>query len=92
LIVRWNLHPAFHYEGAREAFAPFDALRRPDPERRMRVARLCLATLRAGETCFVFANNKAEGSAPLTLTALAETITGLRGAGEPHDPTVIPTA
>lgn len=74
LIARWNLHPDFHYEAARQAFSPFDALRRPDVQRRTSLARQCVRSLSAGQECLIIANNKAEGCAPLTLAALADAI------------------
>ena len=35
------------------------------------------------------ANNKAEGSAPLTLAALARSVASMLGGSDAHDPTVI---
>ena len=40
----------------------------------MSLARLCLAAASRGDQAIVIANNKAEGSAPLTLLRLAEQI------------------
>lgn len=74
LIVRWNLHTAYSYEDARMRFTPFDQLVDEDSATRESIARLCLATLAAGQECTIIANNKAEGSAPLTLIKLAEAI------------------
>lgn len=74
LLVRWNLHSGYSYEEARQRFTPFDRLLDEDSATRESIARLCLATLAAGQECTVIANNKAEGSAPLTLIKLAEAI------------------
>jgi uncharacterized protein YecE (DUF72 family) len=74
LVARWTLHPGIGYEAARHRYAPFDALLDPDPDSRLPLAEACAAALRAGQTVTVIANNKAEGSAPLTLTLLAEAI------------------
>lgn len=74
LIIRWNLHAAYSYEDARMRFTPFDQLVDEDSATRESIARLCLATLAAGQECTIIANNKAEGSAPLTLIKLAEAI------------------
>ena len=74
LLVRWNLRRDQQYEQAKERFAPFDTLAAPDPETRTAVAALCAEALRAGKPTYVVANNKAEGSAPLTLFTLAERI------------------
>jgi len=74
LMVRWNLRRDQQYERAKDSFAPFNALVAPDPDTRASVADLCAEALRAGKPAFVVANNKAEGSAPLTIAALAERI------------------
>lgn len=74
LIVRWNLHSGYSYEEARTRFTPFDRLIDEDRATRESIARLCLATVAAGQECTIIANNKAEGSAPLTLVKLAEEI------------------
>ncbi len=78
LLVRWMLHPAqARYEAARERYAPFDRLVDPDMDNRDRIARLLLRCLESGQASFVLANNKAEGSAPLTLIALARRMSEL---------------
>jgi uncharacterized protein YecE (DUF72 family) len=71
LCVRWNLRRDRRYEEAREAFAPFDRLVIEDPATRGAVADLVVEALVAGRSACVIANNKAEGSAPLTLEKLA---------------------
>jgi hypothetical protein len=45
-----------------------------DIPNRVSLARLCLDTATRGQAVFVIANNKAEGSAPLTLIRLAARI------------------
>ncbi|MCZ7566512.1 MAG: DUF72 domain-containing protein [Burkholderiales bacterium] len=74
LVVRWNLHGGLAYERARARYAPFDRLVDEDLGTRCALARLCAQALAAGRPAFVVANNKAEGCAPLTLTALADEI------------------
>jgi uncharacterized protein YecE (DUF72 family) len=74
LVVRWNLHAGFAYEEARARYAPFTRLVDEDLPNRIALARLCLEAAERGEPVFVIANNKAEGSAPLTLLKLAERI------------------
>ena len=74
LIVRWNLQAGYDYEEARARFTPFDRLVEEDSATRESIARLCLATLATGQECTIIANNKAEGSAPLTLVKLAQSI------------------
>jgi uncharacterized protein YecE (DUF72 family) len=74
LVVRWNLNPHYEYDAAKARYAPFDRLVDEDTSTRESIARLVAAPLLAGQPAFVIANNKAEGSAPLTLTKLAAVI------------------
>jgi len=74
LVVRWNLHSGFGYDEAKARYEPFDRLVDEDPVARHALAALAVETLGAGEAVYVIANNKAEGSAPLTLTRLAEAV------------------
>lgn len=73
-MVRWNLHAGLDYETARRRYQPFSQLRDPDPSTRAQVAGLVREGLARGRPVFVTANNKAEGSAPLTLLRLAEAL------------------
>jgi hypothetical protein len=57
-------------------YQPFGRLVDEDPGVRGTVADLVRDAARAGRPAFVIANNKAEGSAPLTLVALARAIAG----------------
>ena len=74
LILRWMLRHDTDYQGAKDAWAPFSALAAPDPLARAAIARLAVERLRAGEDVLVIVNNKAEGSAPLSVFGLAEAI------------------
>ena len=74
LLVRWNLKSSYTYEEARTRFTPFDQLVDEDSATRDSIAQLCMATVAAGHECTIIANNKAEGSAPLTLVKLAQSI------------------
>lgn len=77
LVCRWNLnirHGAFGYERAREHYLPFDKLVDPDPETRAVLARVIAGTAGAGQPAFVAISNKAEGSSPLSVQALAEAV------------------
>lgn len=76
IVCRWNLQRGQRYAEARDAWAPFDRLRSPDPATRTTLARVVRATLDAGHRAFVTINNKAEGSAPLSVRALAEALLG----------------
>ncbi len=74
LVARWNLHLSYGYEEAREHYYPFTRLVDEDLPTRVALARLCLQSLSRGHPAFVIANNKAEGSAPLTVFKLAQLI------------------
>jgi uncharacterized protein YecE (DUF72 family) len=74
LLIRWNLKAGYSYEEARARFTPFDRLVDEDVATRESIAQLCLATVGAGHECTIIANNKAEGSAPLTVLKLARAI------------------
>lgn len=74
LVVRWMLGGRQRYEEARDRYSPFDRIVDPDPSSRDAIADLCAAAVRARKPTFVIANNKAEGSAPLSILRLAERI------------------
>ena len=74
MVVRWNLHSGFGYDEAKARYEPFDRLVDEDPVARTALAQAAVASLAAGQPVYVIANNKAEGSAPLTLTRLAEAV------------------
>ena len=76
LIVRWSLHAGLRYEEAKNRYAPFDRLLDPDLITRGTLAHLAHVALRSGQPAFIIANNKAEGSAPLTCIELARAIVG----------------
>lgn len=82
LVVRWLLARHHSYQTALEAYQPFDRLREPDPGTRRQVARLVHAAQQRGEPVWVIANNKAEGSAPLTLAELAAALVAEQDADE----------
>jgi len=71
LVVRWMLRRDCEYEQARDDFRPFDRLAAPDASARKAIAQLCRES---AKPAFVIVNNKAEGSAPLSVFKLAEEI------------------
>jgi uncharacterized protein YecE (DUF72 family) len=80
LVCRWNLHRrhgAYGYEDAKAQYEPFDRLVDPDPDTRQVLARVIAATTAAGFHSFVTINNKAEGSAPLSVLELATALRAL---------------
>lgn len=77
LVARWNLnsrHGPSGYSNAKALYAPFNRLVDPDLETRATLARVASATALAGHPVFITINNKAEGSAPLSVQALAQAI------------------
>lgn len=94
LLVRWMLGGNQAYEAARDRYAPFDRLVDEDSTTRDLIARTVLDALLGEREAIVIANNKAEGSAPLTLFRLAEHIASWRAAGAPaaddHTPSLHP--
>lgn len=71
LVVRLLLRPGTRYEDQRERFSPFDRLVEPDHAMREDVVSLLRAATSRRTPAFVLVNNKAEGSAPLTIRELA---------------------
>jgi len=74
LVVRWNLHAGFRYDEAKNRYAPFDRLLDADIVTRGTLAHLIHVAIRSGQPAFVIANNKAEGSAPLSCVELAKAV------------------
>jgi uncharacterized protein YecE (DUF72 family) len=81
LVARWNLHAGRAYEQARADYFPFDRLVEEDEPTRAAVASLVARAAARGREVFVTINNKAEGSAPLSVLRLAEAITALGPRG-----------
>ncbi|MCH7345761.1 DUF72 domain-containing protein [Pelomonas sp. CA6] len=77
LVCRWNLnrlHGPYGYEEAERRYGEFDRMQDPDPSTRAVLARVAHATARAGHPVMVTISNKAEGSAPLSVRALAQAL------------------
>ncbi len=74
LVVRWSLHSGMKYEEAKERYAPFNALVDEDPDGRQQLAGLLAEAVRREIAAYLIANNKAEGSAPLTIQKLADLV------------------
>ena len=64
----------FGYEEAEKRYGEFEQRLDPDPETRAELARVIRGTAGAGEDVFVTISNLAEGSAPLSVRALAQAI------------------
>lgn len=84
LVCRWNLHRkhgAYGYQAAKDLYEPFDRIQDADPETRSHLTRVILATAARGLPALVTINNKVEGSAPLSVEALAQEVAaGLQAA------------
>lgn len=77
LVVRWNLnrlHGPFGYEAAEKRYGEFGEMLDPDPDTRAELARIIRGTAGAGQDVFVTISNHAEGSAPLSVRALAQAV------------------
>lgn len=84
LVLRWMLRPDLGYEEARDLYEPFDRLVDEDPETRALIGEAALEASATGREVYLVANNKAEGSSPLTVFELAEWLVGrLDSAGPP---------
>ncbi|CAN5770916.1 hypothetical protein BH11PSE3_BH11PSE3_10820 [soil metagenome] len=77
LVVRWNLHRGFLYQAARQRYEPFDRLVDEDSATRLILARMAADAFKAKQKVWITANNKAEGSAPLSVLKLAGEIAAL---------------
>ncbi|HUU33478.1 MAG TPA: DUF72 domain-containing protein [Vicinamibacterales bacterium] len=73
-VVRLLLRPGTWYEDRRDRFRPFNRLVEPDEAMRDEVVALTTRALAKGRKVYVLVNNKAEGSSPLTVDALAERV------------------
>jgi uncharacterized protein YecE (DUF72 family) len=74
LVVRWNLHRGFLYQAAKQRYEPFDRLMDEDGDTRRTLAQMAARAFKAGRKVWITANNKAEGSGPLTVLKLAREI------------------
>ncbi len=74
LVVRWMLNSKFDFETARDEYAPFNRLVDEDPTSRAQIAALAILAAARNQPVYVVVNNKAEGSSPLSVRKLAESI------------------
>jgi len=72
LVLRWMLRAGLKYQMAKDRYQPFDRIVDEDPSSRDAIARTVIDALIAERQAFVIANNKAEGSAPISIFRLAE--------------------
>ena len=76
VVLRLMLRPGTQYAKRKESFAPFDSIVEPDEEMRQQVVDLIELARSLNRVALVLVNNKAEGSAPLTIEQLAQLIVG----------------
>lgn len=74
VVMRLLLRPGTRYGDQRERFAPFDRIVEPDMAMRADVTSMAKRAVARGQRVFVLVSNKAEGSSPLTVMALAKQI------------------
>lgn len=71
VVARALLRPGRYYAAAVDAFQPYDRIQDRNPELRADLARLIETAVKARIPAYVLVNNRAEGSAPLTIAAVA---------------------
>ncbi|HEU5171180.1 MAG TPA: DUF72 domain-containing protein [Gemmatimonadales bacterium] len=71
VVARALLRPGRSYDEAVDAFAPYRRILDPDPEVRQDLVRLARLAVAANIPAYILVNNRLEGSAPLTILALA---------------------
>ena len=73
LVARWMLRCNHTYDTASLAFHPYDSMREPDEATRETLVRLLRQI--PGRPSYLIINNKAEGSSPSSVRALARALT-----------------
>ncbi len=71
VVARALLRPGRYYAAAVDAFQPYDRIQDKNPELRADLVRLIETAVKARIPAYVLVNNRAEGSAPLTIAAVA---------------------
>ena len=79
LVTRALLRPGRKYADAVDAFAPYDRIRDPNPELRHDLLRVVEVAEQLRVPAYILVNNRAEGSAPLTIAAVAQLLERRRG-------------
>jgi len=72
IVARALLRPGRSYDEAVDAFAPYDRIREPNIKLRRDLVRLVETAVKTRIPAYLLVNNRAEGSAPLTIAAVAE--------------------
>jgi uncharacterized protein YecE (DUF72 family) len=74
LVVRALLRPGRSYAEAVELFQPYDRIRDSNPDLRTDLVRAAETAVRRRLPAYLIVNNRAEGSAPHTIAAVAEAL------------------
>jgi uncharacterized protein YecE (DUF72 family) len=77
IVARALLRPGRTYNEAVDAFSPYDRILDPSPELRADLVRLIETAVNARIPAYLLVNNRAEGSAPLTIAAVAGMLPGV---------------
>jgi uncharacterized protein YecE (DUF72 family) len=72
LVARALLRPGRYYAAAVDAFQPYDRIRDENPELRGDLVRLVEVAGKLRIPAYILVNNRAEGSAPLTIVAVVK--------------------
>ena len=72
LVVRALLRPGRTYQEAVDKFQPYDRVREPNPRLRDDLVRVIERAVNLRIPAYVIVNNRAEGSAPLTIAAVMQ--------------------
>ena len=78
VVIRLLLRPGTWYREQKARFEPFNAIVEPDAVMREEVVELSERALTSGRKLWVLVNNKAEGSSPLSIMALAKAVADRR--------------
>ncbi len=70
-VARALLRPGRAYQEAVDLFEPYNRIRDPNPELRSDLVRLVETAVQTRIPAYLLVNNRAEGSAPLTVEAVA---------------------
>ncbi|MDQ2670670.1 MAG: DUF72 domain-containing protein [Gemmatimonadota bacterium] len=79
VVARALLRPGRAYDEAVDAFAPYDRIQDPVPELRDDLLRLMREAMARDLPAYILVNNRAEGSAPLTIAAIARMWAAMTG-------------
>lgn len=74
VVIRWSLAAHHFYDAAKRDWSPFNRIQSADPATRALLAGVIARAVRSRTESFMVANNKAEGSAPLTMRAVGELV------------------